>query len=64
MIHHHQLRSDTPASVGINAGTGASAESALPASTLHRAVCTSSTTWILSKWTASGTESSGEAAAT
>lgn len=40
-----ELRSDTPASVAINGGTGASAESAIAANSLVMVVCTSATTW-------------------
>lgn len=41
-----ELRSDTPASVAISGGSGASAESALPADTLAVAVCISATAWL------------------
>lgn len=41
----YELRSDTPASVAINGGTGASAESAIAANQMVCAVCTSATTW-------------------
>lgn len=59
----YELRSDTPASVAINGGTGANAESAIAANTLIRCVCTSSTTWVCSQFAADGTESKVEAAA-
>jgi hypothetical protein len=41
----YELRTSTPASIAINGGTGASAESAIAASSLVIAVCTSATTW-------------------
>jgi hypothetical protein len=40
-----ELRSDTPASVAINGGTGSNAESAIAADSLVVIVCTSATTW-------------------
>ena len=60
----YELRSSTPASVGINGGTGASAESAVAgAITLVKCVCVSATLWICSQWDADGDESKVEAAA-
>ena len=53
----YELRSDTPASVAINGGTGAAAESAIGANVLVRMVCTSSTTWIGTQFSTAGTES-------
>lgn len=41
----YELRSSAPATVAINGGTGASAESAIAANTMVIAVCTSATTW-------------------
>lgn len=41
----YELRSSTPGSISINGGSGASAESAIAASSLVIAVCTSATTW-------------------
>ena len=41
----YELRSSTPASVAINGGTGASAESAIPANTIVHMFCESATTW-------------------
>jgi len=58
-----ELRSSDPATIAINGGSEADAESALPANTLHRAICTSATTWVLTKFVANGTESAGEVAA-
>ncbi len=41
----YELRSSAPATVAINGGAAANAESAIAASTMVIAVCTSSTTW-------------------
>ncbi len=41
----YELRSSAPATIGINGGTGASAESAIPASTTAWLICESLTTW-------------------
>lgn len=41
----YELRSSAPATVAINGGAGASAESAIAASTMVIAVCTTATTW-------------------
>lgn len=41
----YELRSSAPATVSINGGAGASAESAIAASTMVIAVCTTATTW-------------------
>ncbi len=41
----YELRSNAPATVAINGGTGANAESAIPANSMVIAVCTSATTW-------------------
>lgn len=41
----YELRSSAPGTVAINGGTGASAESAIAASTMVIAICTSATTW-------------------
>jgi len=41
----YELRSSAPATVAINGGAGAGAESAVAASTMVIAVCTSATTW-------------------
>ena len=40
-----ELRSSAPATVAINGGTGANAESPIPANTLVFMVCTTATTW-------------------
>ena len=59
----HELRSSTPASVAINGGTGATAESAVAANVTVRLVCTSATTWVGTTFAANGTEAALEAAA-
>ena len=41
----YELRSSAPATIAINGGAGADAESAVAASTMVIAVCTSATTW-------------------
>lgn len=40
-----ELRSSTPASIAINGGTGAAAESAIPANSTVLAICISATAW-------------------
>lgn len=42
----YELRSSAPATVAINGGSGANAESAVAASTVVVAICTSATTWL------------------
>jgi hypothetical protein len=59
-----EVRTDTPASVAINGGSGANAESAIAAAiTMCRFVCVSATEWIANQWDADGDESKVEAAA-
>lgn len=41
----YELRSSAPATVAINGGAGANAESAIAANTMVIAVCTTATTW-------------------
>lgn len=41
----YELRSSAPATIAINGGAGAGAESAIAASTMVIAVCTTATTW-------------------
>jgi hypothetical protein len=52
----YELRSDSPASVAINGGSRASAECAIGANILVRAVCATATTWLATSWNASGVE--------
>lgn len=58
-----ELRSSTPASVAINGGTGASAESALPANCLVVAICVTATAWLALQIASDGTVAGVEAAA-
>ena len=59
----YELRSDTPASVAINGGTGATAESAIPANSFVFAVCVSATAWLAFQIASDGTTAGVEAAA-
>lgn len=60
----YELRTDTPASVAINGGSGEDFESAIAgAITLVRCVCVSATAWICSQFDADGDESKVEVAA-
>lgn len=59
----YELRTSAPATIAINGGKEANAESAIGASVLVRAICTSATTWIASQFAADGTESKVDAAA-
>ncbi len=59
----YELRSSAPATVAINGGTGASAESAIGASVVVVARCVSATRWICTNYAAAGTVSATEAAA-
>ena len=60
----YELRTSTPASIGINGGTASNGESAIAgAITYVRCVCVSSTNWICSQFDADGDESKVEAAA-
>ncbi len=59
----YELRSNDPANVAINGGSGANAESAIGGSTeLVRCVCVSATKWIATQFAADGTESKVTAA--
>jgi len=60
----YELRSSTPASIGINGGTASNGESAIAgAITYIKCVCVSSTSWICSQYDADGDESKVTAAA-
>lgn len=59
----YELRSADPATIGINGGIGAAAESAIPASTLVTCTCASATNWVCSNATAAGVVSATEVAA-
>lgn len=58
-----ELRTNAPATVGINGGTGASAESAVAASQMVIAICESSTSWKAFTIASDGTTAGLEAAA-
>jgi len=59
-----EVRSDTPASVAINGGSGAGAEVAISATAMMvRFVCVSATAWIGTWWDADGDEAKTDAAA-
>lgn len=58
-----ELRSSAPASVGINGGTGANAESAIPANTYGVARCATATNWVCHEIAADGVLSTVEVAA-
>ncbi len=59
----YELRSSAPATVGINGGTGAGAESAIPANSYVHAVCVSATAWLAFQVASDGTTAGVEAAA-
>lgn len=50
----YELRSSAPATIGINGGVGANAESAVAANTVVKVECVSATNWIGSTVTAAG----------
>jgi len=52
----YELRTSAPATVALNGGSRASAESAIPAGVIVRAVCTTATTWVATSWNSSGVE--------
>ena len=58
-----ELRSSAPATVGINGGTGASAESAVAANRMIVAICESATSWKAFGIASDGTTAGLEAAA-
>ncbi len=58
-----ELRSTSPTTISINGGTGAAAESAIPANVLVVAECNSSSTWIGNTFTSSGSQVKVEIAA-
>ena len=58
-----ELRSSAPATVGINGGTGATAESALAASMMAVMICESATSWKGFSMASNGTLAQVEAAA-
>jgi hypothetical protein len=59
----YELRTSAPATVKINGGSGASAESAIGANLCVVCLCDTSTTWLCSQTTAAGETTPVEAAA-
>lgn len=59
----YELRTTDPATIAINGGSGAGAESAIGANVLVTATCTSPTTWVCMNQAAAGTVSATEVAA-
>lgn len=59
----YELRTSAPATVGINGGTGANAESAIPAGSLTVCVCVSDTAWRCTDQAADGSVVTTEVAA-
>lgn len=59
----YELRSSAPASVAINGGTGAAAESAIPATTRTVCHCDTATTWLCHDTDTAGVVSASEVAA-
>ena len=59
----YELRTSNPASIAINGGSAADAESAVAANTLVRCICTSSTTWIARTFGTDGTANALDPAA-
>lgn len=59
----YELRSSAPATVAINGGTGANAESAIPANTLVVCLCDTETTWLCTNTGTDGDVTTTEAAA-
>lgn len=47
-----EVRTSAPATIGINGGTGATAEMALAANVAALAICVSSTNWVILKFSA------------
>ena len=58
----YNLITSNPATIGINGGTGTDAKTLIPAHTLVRCVCTTSTSWIATKYSSNGDESAVAAA--
>lgn len=59
----YELRSHDPATVAINGGTGADAESAIPADTLVTCLCDTLESWLCTNTATDGTVTTTEAAA-
>lgn len=59
----YELRTSAPATVAINGGTGAAAESAVAANSLVMCVCDTATTWVCTNFTTAGVVAATEVAA-
>jgi hypothetical protein len=59
----YELRTTAPATVKINGGSGAAAESAIPANVLVVCVCDSATTWVCTQTATNGAATAVEVAA-
>lgn len=59
----YELRSSNPATIAINGGSGAGAESAIAANVLVSITCTTATTWVGYQQTSAGTVSAVQVAA-
>jgi hypothetical protein len=59
----YELRSSAPATVGINGGVGAAAESAIAANTYVVCECDTATSWICTQYTTAGVASAVQVAA-
>ena len=59
----YELRSSAPATVAINGGSGASAESAIGANVVVECRCVSATRWICNNYSTAGAVTATEAAA-
>jgi len=59
----YEIRSSAPATVAINGGVGAAAESAIGANVLVRLVCGTATTWVGTNFSTAGVVSATEVAA-
>jgi len=59
-----ELRSSNPASIAINGGTAANAESAIAANMIVDCVCTTTTTWVCTQTNSVGVQSAVQVAAT
>jgi hypothetical protein len=59
----YELRTNDPTTVAINGGTGAAAESAIPANTLTICICGTSSTWLCSNTDTAGVVTTTQAAA-
>jgi hypothetical protein len=59
----YELRSSAPTTIAINGGSGAAAESAIPANTLVICVCRTATAWLCSNTSTAGAVTATEVAA-